>query len=427
MNPLYNLGISLYTLGVKAVSGRNPKASKMLDGQALTINRLKSSPATTGPTRPVWVHAASLGEFEQSRPLIEKIKAERPDTPVVLSFFSPSGYEVRKNYQLADCVVYLPFDKPAAVREFLDTLDPAMAIFIKYEFWGNYLHELKRRGIPVYLVSAIFRPSQSFFKWWGGMFRDMLACYTHLFVQDENSRQLLSTIGVTGVTVTGDTRLDRVYDIMTQSSPIDSLEQWKATAPESPVFIAGSSWPADEAIYMPWLAARPEVRSIIAPHEFDANRLKALLDSLGPRAMLLSRFEALLDSGEVNPAEVDHLVVDSFGRLASLYRYGTIAHVGGAFGAGLHNINEAAVWGLPVTFGPNHHKFKEAADLIARGAAFEIRNSTQFDKTVTNLLADKSALAEASRAASSYIGQNRGATRRVFDEVFQGHRPDIRR
>lgn len=430
MNPLYNLGISLYSLAVRLVSGRNPKARKMLSGQAETIGRLKASPATATPQAdgqgPVWIHVASLGEFEQGRPLIERLRAEQPDRRIVLSFFSPSGYEVRKDYPLVDCVVYMPFDKPARVREFLDTLRPSMAIFIKYEFWGNYLHELRRRDIPVYLVSAIFRPSQSFFQWWGGLFRDMLGCYTHLYVQDDNSRRLLATIGVTNVTVTGDTRLDRVHDIMSKSEPIPALEQWKARD-DSPVLIAGSSWPADEDIYMPWLSAHPEVRSIVAPHEFDDTRIDALIARLGPGAMTLSDLEAAYGRDGAVPDGVRHIVVDCFGRLATIYRYGTIAHVGGAFGTGLHNINEAAVWGLPVTFGPNHHKFKEATDLMECHGAFEINDYSQFDSIVTNLLTKPAALAEAGEAARRYIGRNRGATRRVFDDIFEARRRDMRR
>ena len=413
MNPVYNLGISAYAAAVRLVKGRNRKARLMLEGQAETLGRIRAA-REGDDSEWIWIHAASLGEFEQGRPLIELIKSECPELKVLLTFFSPSGFEVRKNYELADCVAYLPFDKPRKVRAFLDAARPSKAIFVKYEFWGNYLSELHRRGIPTYLISAIFRPSQSFFQWWGGTFRGMLKNYTKFYVQNDDSKRLLASLGVENVEVTGDTRLDRVYDIMERAEPIPAVEVFKAGS-EDPILIAGSTWPADEAILFPWLAKNPDVRSIIAPHEFDADRLAAMVKALGDRAVLLSEYER---DPKACP-DARHLVVDSFGRLASIYRYGTIAYVGGGHGVGIHNINEAAVYGLPVGFGPNHHKFKEAADLIKLGGGFEIASVADFERTLGRLLSDPEARARSGRASADYISRNRGATRRIYDELFR--------
>lgn len=271
MNPLYNFGINLYRLGVKTVKGRNSKAAKMIAGQKETFDKLRHN--LMPGRRYIWVHAASLGEFEQGRPLMERIRREQPELGIVLSFFSPSGYEVRKNYDGADIVCYLPFDTPRNAREWVETLNPVAAIFVKYEFWGNYLEQLKAKNIPSYLISAIFRDSQSFFQWWGRDFRHMLRCYERLFVQDEGSARRLASIGVTNVDVAGDTRFDRVTDIMRSTHEIPGLDSF---APGQRKIIFGSSWEADETNYLPWLKGRPEVAVIIAPHEFDASRLEKL-------------------------------------------------------------------------------------------------------------------------------------------------------
>ena len=293
--------------------------------------------------------------------MIEMIKKEHPDWIVVLSFFSPSGYEVRKNFPLADVVVYLPFDTPGNGRRFVETVNPSVAIFVKYEFWGNYLAALKRRRVPTYIISAIFRPSQAFFKPWGGTFRRMLRCFTHLYVQDEASQSLLAGIGVTNVTVAGDTRFDRVADVRSSKCKIEWIPRMMEHAAMR--FIAGSSWQADEAVYADWLNARKDVRFIIAPHEFDDARLQHLKELFpGRNVMLLSEWQ---QAG--SPANVEGLIVDSFGHLSSLYRYADVAYIGGGFGTGIHNINEAAVYGIPVVFGPHHQKFREAAGLIQCG------------------------------------------------------------
>lgn len=410
MNPFYNFGIKLYGAGAGLLARRNPKIAKMIEGQQATFTVLEGN---INPKHEyVWFHAASLGEFEQGRPLIEKIKKEYPDISILLSFFSPSGYEVRKNYPLADVVCYLPFDTPENARRFVEITKPVAAIFIKYEFWGNYLQALKQRNIPVYLISAIFRPSQSFFQWWGGMFRTMLKCYSHLFVQDEASRKLLETIGIDNVTVSGDTRFDRVSSIMESTRSIEGMDEFRTNA--SLVMVVGSSWGLDEDIYIPWLNEHPQVKTIIAPHEFNAERLSALKSRLGEGACLLSE----IHNGKKNPSEVSHVIVDSFGLLSSLYRYGDMAYVGGGFGAGIHNINEAAVYGIPVIFGPHNAKFKEAQDLKECGGAIEISGSGSFDKAMEKML-DEDERKRRGRIAGDYIASHIGAT----DVIFSTYSP----
>lgn len=413
MNALYNTGIRLYSLAARLVASRNPKADKMIRGQRETLPRLRE--ALVPGRKYIWVHTASLGEFEQGRPVIERLRRDYPDYGIVLTFFSPSGYEVRKNYQGADVVCYLPFDLPGRVRDFLDTVNPAMAIFVKYEFWGNYLHALQRRGIPTYLISSIFRPSQPFFKKWGAMFRGMLKCYDYIFVQDADSLAMLRSIGVENAMVAGDTRFDRVTDIRRAAAPLPSVEE--AFKEPAFTFVAGSSWPQDEAVYLDWLRRHPEVRTIIAPHEFDAARLEKLRSELGAGAVLLSELDARFEKDDV-PADVRHIIVDCFGKLSSLYRYATVAYVGGGFGAGLHNINEAAVYGVPVVYGPNHTKFKEARDMAALGGGIPVGSRAEFEKEMDTLMADESLRRSRGEKAAAYIASQIGATDRIFNVVF---------
>lgn len=411
MNPLYNTSIALLKGGVKLSKGFNAKSRRMLEGHKQTFGLLQK--ALEGNSSPVvWIHAASLGEFEQGRPMIELIKKNRPDWKVVLSFFSPSGYEVRKKYPLADVVVYLPFDTPGNARKFVRMVRPTMAIFVKYEFWGNYLNALKRAKVPTYIISAIFRPTQAFFKPWGGTFRKMLRCFTHLYVQDEASRELLAGIGVTNVTVAGDTRFDRVADVRSSKCSIEWIPRMMEHAGMR--FIAGSSWQADEAVYADWLNARKEVKFIIAPHEFDAARLEQLKALFpGRSVMLLSEWK---QAG--SPASVEGLIVDSFGHLSSLYRYADVAYIGGGFGTGIHNINEAAVYGIPVVFGPRHQKFREAAGLIECGGGTSVSSVHDFDDVMDHFLSDPAALRKDGEAAGRYICENLGATARIYDSIF---------
>lgn len=392
------------------------KARKMIDGHRDTIDKIDKARRDIAPDGfDVWIHAASLGEFEQARPLIEKIKRETPSTTILLTFFSPSGYEVRKNYPQADAVAYLPFDTPRNARRFLDAARPKKAIFVKYEFWGNYLQQLRRRKIPTYIISAIFRTSQIFFRPYGRFMRKLLKCYTKLFVQDENSKALLAKIGITKVEVTGDTRFDRVTDVMRSNVDFPIVTEWKNRS-DDPLIVVGSSWQPDEACYIPYLNSRPEIRAIIAPHEFDAERLSELQSKLNGKSQLFSDAEkkGCVDSG------VKYLIVDSFGKLSSLYRYGDAAIIGGGFGAGIHNINEAAVYSIPVIFGPNHHKFKEASDLMRCGGGFEYTDKQSLAEILNKLFdsSDHAKLQEAGKAAGEYIKRNLGATDKVYAQIF---------
>lgn len=362
----------------------------------------------------IWFHASSLGEFEQGRPMIEQIRKVNPEYKILLTFFSPSGYEVRKNYAGADVVCYLPFDTPGRVEQFLDLANPAMAIFIKYEFWGNYLHALQQRGIPVYIISAIFRREQLFFQWFGKPYRKMLDCFNHLFVQDERSKALLEEYGIRNVTVAGDTRFDRVIDVYHQAKQIPVVERFvKGSDGQQPpfVFVAGSSWPEDEAIFIPYFERHPEMKLIIAPHEIHEGHLKSIEARLHRPTIRLSQ------ATEQNVADKDCLIVDSFGLLSSLYRYGQIAYIGGGFGAGIHNTLEAAVYGMPVLFGPRFQKFKEAKDLIAVGGAFTFDNAPAFASRMDTLLSTPEAWQQSSQAAGHFVQSHCGATTTILQEI----------
>lgn len=383
----------------------------MVDGQRRTFSTLAEAVASH-PGKWIWIHASSLGEFEQGRPLIEKIKAQNHEIKICLSFFSPSGYEVRKNYELADAVVYLPFDTPANARQFVDILKPSMAIFIKYEFWGNYLQELKARHIPTYLISAIFRKGQIFFLPWGGTFRKMLRCFDHLFVQDEASQRLLAGIGITDVTINGDTRLDRVNDV--KNLPDGKVTQLRDFINGRFTLVAGSSWEPDEDLYIPWLNAHPDACAIIAPHQFDEHRLDLLRKRIEGPTRLLSQWTPNDNANH----DIKAVIIDSFGLLSRLYRLADAAYIGGGFGSGIHNINEAAVYGIPVIFGPKHEKFKEASDLIACGGAYTIADSHQLTTTLDTLKNDVAMRTESGQAAASYIAHHLGATDRIYKHIF---------
>lgn len=409
MNPIYNLGIALYSLGARIASCRSKKIGTMVVGQNKAFDYL--SRVLDKSKRYIWIHAASLGEFEQGRPLIEKIRREQPDKKILLTFFSPSGYEVRKNYDQVDAICYLPFDTPSNARRFVKLVNPQMAIFVKYEFWGNYLQQLHNRGIETYLISAIFRDGQPFFKRWGGTFRNILKCYTHIYLQDTYSQKLLNGIGIKNTSVAGDTRFDRVTDIMNSTIELPEIAAFKATAKQ--IFIVGSSWPADEEVYINWLNNDNNTKAIIAPHEFNPERLNKLTKSING-AVLWSQIKGLSD---IDYSKISCIIIDCFGLLASLYRYGDIAYVGGGFGTGIHNINEAAVYNMPIIFGPRYDKFKEAIDLIALGGAFSINTQQQFEQLMACMTADK--VASTGKIAGQYIKDNIGATLKIYDNLFR--------
>lgn len=361
----------------------------------------------------IWFHASSLGEFEQGRPLIEKIKAEHPEYKILLTFFSPSGYEVRKNYGGADVVCYLPFDTPYRVKKFLDLSKPVMAIFIKYEFWDNYLSELKRRNIPVYIVSAIFRKEQLFFKWYGGMYRKVLSYFTHIFVQDDASRELLSKYGVTNVSVFGDTRFDRVQDVYKNTKQIPMVELFvnNNRSDNQLTMVAGSSWQQDEEVYLNYFNEHPELKLIIAPHEIHKDHLMHIESMLKRPSIRLS------EATEKDIKGKSCLIVDSFGLLSSIYRYGDLAYIGGGFGAGIHNVLEAAVYGIPVIFGPKYQKFKEARDLLQVGGAFSITDEKTFESKMEELSTYRDLLDAAGAAAGDFVKSNIGATNRIIASI----------
>ena len=402
---LYNLGIRTYRLLVKIAAWRNPKARKLTTGQKGIFPYLEKNVAKEGGY--IWIHASSLGEFEQGRPLIEEIKKQHPDKKIALTFFSPSGYEVRKGYPLADLVCYLPFDLPHNVCRFLDLLKPSIAIFIKYEFWGNYLRELRRRQIPTYIISAIFRPDQIFFRPYGSLFRRMLRTYAHLYVQNETSRELLAGIGINNVSMVGDTRFDRVVAIRQQAK---ELPVARSFATGRTVLVAGSSWPKDEDIFIDYFNRHPELYLIIAPHEIHESHIAEIMGKLKRPAVRYTQ------ANEESAAKAHCLIVDCFGLLSSIYQYGEMAYIGGGFGVGIHNIPEAAVYGIPVVFGPNYKKFQEAKDLIANGGAFSINDAADFDRLMQRF-AEEPFRSKCGETAAKYIYSHTGATQTILSGI----------
>lgn len=408
---MYSLIIHLYAFFIELISPFHKKARLMRLGQWKTNGILREK--IDRNAKYIWFHASSLGEFEQGRPLIEKIKAEHPEYKILLTFFSPSGYEVRKNYGGADVVCYLPFDTPYRVKKFLDLSKPVMAIFIKYEFWDNYLSELKRRNIPVYIVSAIFRKEQLFFKWYGGMYRKVLSYFTHIFVQDDASRELLSKYGVMNVSVFGDTRFDRVQDVYknTKQVPMVDLFVNNNRSDNQLTMVAGSSWQQDEEVYLNYFNEHPELKLIIAPHEIHKDHLMHIESMLKRPSIRLS------EATEKDIKGKSCLIVDSFGLLSSIYRYGDLAYIGGGFGAGIHNVLEAAVYGIPVIFGPKYQKFKEARDLLQVGGAFSITDEKTFESKMEELSTYRDLLEAAGAAAGDFVKSNIGATNRIIASI----------
>jgi len=410
---MYSLAIHFYAFIIALISPFHKKARIMRLGQWRTNSILREK--IDRNAKYIWFHASSLGEFEQGRPMMEKIKAEHPEYKILLTFFSPSGYEVRKNYNGADVICYLPFDTPYRVKKFLNLANPAIAVFIKYEFWGNYLHELKRRGIPVYIISAIFRRDQLFFQWFGYSYRKMLYCFTHLFVQDDRSKELLNEFGIRNVTVTGDTRFDRVLDVRNQARELPNVERFVCEGGEEKhlTLIAGSSWPQDEEILIPYFNEHPEMKLIIAPHEIHREHLMYI-------ESLLKRPSVRLSDVKQDPSLLegkDCLIIDSFGLLSSIYRYGTIAYIGGGFGAGIHNTLEAAVYGIPVIFGPRYQKFKEARDLIKVGGGFSVSDKQVFCDKMDELLTYHEVLEASGNSARHFVSDNAGATDKILQTI----------
>ncbi len=413
---MYSLAIYIYLIAVIIAAIFNKRARKLAIGHRNAFLRLKRG--VQKDAQYIWFHAASLGEFEQGRPLMERLRREHPEYKILLTFFSPSGYEVRKDWEGADVICYLPLDTPTNVSIFFHYVKPKMLFLIKYEFWQNYLRACRKRNIPVYSVSSIFRPTQVFFRWYGRLagYTKVLDTVTHFYVQNKQSKELLASLGHTeNVTIVGDTRFDRVIDIQKAAKPLPLVETF---AEGHTVFVAGSSWQPDEALFIPWFKERHKAtqgtqRLIIAPHMIGEDHLKAIEAQLVGYKVL--RYSAATPE---RAKEADVLIIDCFGLLSSIYRYGNLAMVGGGFGAGIHNIPEAAVYGVPVLIGPNNQNFREARYLLEVGACFEVHDAADFNSIMDLLLSDDNAYRRAADAAKHYISDNAGATEIIFSQTF---------
>ena len=417
MRYLYNIAIWFYALGVRVAALFNRKVRLMWQGEQEAYAKIEAGLADGD--RVVWVHAASLGEFEQGRPLIEKLKRENSEYKILLTFFSPSGYEVRKNYAGADVIAYLPLDTPRNARRFVELVKPEKVVFVKYEFWLNYLRELRGRGVDTYIISAIFRKEQVFFKWYGGLFREGLKAFKKLFVQNEESKELLKEIGVENVVVAGDTRFDRVADVVSMAKKLDVVEAFVGMRNEElgmrslPVLVVGSSWGPDEELLARYINERAgKMKMIIAPHEVREERIKELTARLSCKYALYNE-ELGVRNEELK--KVDVLVINTIGVLSSVYQYGQVAYIGGGFGVGIHNTLEAAAWGMPVVFGPNYNKFQEAKELIECGAARSISNYEECAKALDEFFEMNE---EASKAAGLYVASHVGATEIIHNSEF---------
>ncbi len=403
---LYNLGILVYTAIAYIIYPFNSKARLLVRGRQESFKILegKISPGE----KYIWVHCASLGEFEQGRPVIESIKKELPGMKIILTFFSPSGYEIRKKYGQADIVCYLPADTPGNAEKFVSLLKPELVIFVKYEFWNNYISAVNNQGIPLLLISAIFRKEQIFFRWYGGFFRKILNKFNHLFVQDQKSEEMLKSIGIRNVTVAGDTRFDRVLEIAAAAKSISQIESFRG---DEKLFLAGSSWKPDEEIISGYINEFPDrMKWIFAPHEIDRENVERLIKLFRVKCVKLSEYNE-----EGKDARV--MIIDNIGMLSSAYRYAYIAAVGGGFGKGIHNILEPACWGIPVLFGPNHERFREAVDLISLGGALPFSNYDDFKSALEELISDVKLYEKSSGSAGKYVKENAGATRKIMEWI----------
>ena len=409
MKIIYAAIIYIYIFIIRISSIFNDKAKKFITGRKDWHENLKKK--VKSEARYLWFHCPSLGEFEQGRPVIEKIKNNYPGYDIIVTFFSPSGYEIRKNYKGAEIVCYLPFDSSRNSRRFIDLVKPEKAFFIKYDFWFFFITELKKHNIPTYLISAIFREKQIFFRNnpWGKWYRKILLNFEHLFVQDQKSIRLLSNIGIVNVTVSGDTRFDRVGEIARNSANYTAVDKFKG---KYPLLIAGSTWKPDEEILTEFINNHNDIKIIFAPHEVTPGNISRLQNMIKISSFKYS------EADKINPEDYNVLIIDSIGLLSSLYKYGTIAYIGGGFGVGIHNILEAATFGLPVIFGPNHQKFREAKDLKTEGGAFPVNNYEELTNILNILLNDHEAREKASKICSKYIINNMGSTNLIIKKVF---------
>ena len=417
---IYNIVIYFVLWGIAIASLFNEKVRKMWHGEREAFKILKQK--VDPNAKYIWFHAASLGEFEQGRPLMERIRKDYPQYKILLTFYSPSGYEVRKNYEGADIICYMPVDTRLNAIRFLRLVRPVMAFFIKYEFWSNFLHILKYRNIPTYSVSSIFREDQVFFKWYGRSYAGVLKCFTRFFVQNEESKRLLEGIGITAVDVVGDTRFDRVLQIKEAAKHLPICEAFRTGVASSQsadvphhdfkVFVAGSSWPPDENIFIPFFNEHKDWRLLIAPHVIAEEHLKLILSLIKGKKVV-----RYTQTTPEEAAEADVLIIDCFGLLSSMYNYGDVAYIGGGFGVGIHNTLEAAVWNMPVIFGPNNKKFQEAQGLLKSGGGFEINTYEDFSGLMSSLMNDETFLNQAGDKAGAFVAHLAGATDKVLASV----------
>lgn len=417
---IYNIVIYFVLWGIAIASLFNEKVRKMWRGEREAFKILKQK--VDPNAKYIWFHAASLGEFEQGRPLMERIRKDYPQYKILLTFYSPSGYEVRKNYEGADIICYMPVDTRLNAIRFLRLVRPVMAFFIKYEFWSNFLHILKHRNIPTYSVSSIFREDQVFFKWYGRSYAGVLKCFTRFFVQNEESKRLLEGIGITAVDVVGDTRFDRVLQIKEAAKQLPICEAFRTGVASSQsadvphhdfkVFVAGSSWPPDENIFIPFFNEHKDWRLLIAPHVIAEEHLKLILSLIKGKKVV-----RYTQTTPEEAAEADVLIIDCFGLLSSMYNYGDVAYIGGGFGVGIHNTLEAAVWNMPVIFGPNNKKFQEAQGLLKSGGGFEINTYEDFSGLMSSLMNDEVFLNQAGDKAGAFVAHLAGATDKVLASV----------
>lgn len=417
---IYNIVIYFVLWGIAIASLFNEKVRKMWRGEREAFKILKQK--VDPNAKYIWFHAASLGEFEQGRPLMERIRKDYPQYKILLTFYSPSGYEVRKNYEGADIICYMPVDTRLNAIRFLRLVRPVMAFFIKYEFWSNFLHILKHRNIPTYSVSSIFREDQVFFKWYGRSYAGVLKCFTRFFVQNEESKRLLEGIGITAVDVVGDTRFDRVLQIKEAAKQLPICEAFRTGVASSQsadvphhdfkVFVAGSSWPPDENIFIPFFNEHKDWRLLIAPHVIAEEHLKLILSLIKGKKVV-----RYTQTTPEEAAEADVLIIDCFGLLSSMYNYGDVAYIGGGFGVGIHNTLEAAVWNMPVIFGPNNKKFQEAQGLLKSGGGFEINTYEDFSGLMSSLMNDETFLKQAGDKSGAFVAHLAGATDKVLASV----------
>ncbi len=407
---LYNIFIQLYQLGIRIAALGGGKPKQWLQGRAHQWAEMERELKQSEPL--IWVHSASAGEFEQAKPVVEALKKDYPNHKIAATFFSPSGYSVGKKSKLADHVFYLPLDTERNAKRFISLLNPKLVVFVKYDYWYHHLKQIHHSGIPLLLVSAIFRPNQAFFKWYGSFYKKMLHFFTHLFVQDEPSKTLLAQHGVTHTTVSGDTRFDRVAAIADSFTEIESLQQFKQN---KQMIVAGSTWPEDEAALQKGLETFADVKLVIAPHEINAGHISAI-QKIFPDSITYSGLEKELNENVSFPYyERKVLIIDNIGMLSRLYKYADVTYIGGGFNkSGIHNTLEAAVWGKPVIWGPNFQKFREAKGLLRSGGGFSYRNAVDLKGILDVLLNDSAARKKAGAGAAEYVQQYRGATEKII-------------